>query len=100
MSSDDAAWADSLDSPASPVPDVVPPDASAYGSTSFVPTSTDEGKEPVRKFRGIPEDVRLFEVFWYQVVELIKVHSFSFIISTPPTAPIRTRLDQTCQYRT
>ncbi|SGY56802.1 BQ5605_C006g04174 [Microbotryum silenes-dioicae] len=26
----------------------------------------------VRKFRGIPENVRLFEVFWQQVVELIK----------------------------
>ncbi|KAG5339724.1 hypothetical protein C0989_003909 [Termitomyces sp. Mn162] len=36
----------------------------------------DKGKEkessPVRKFRGIPEDVPLFEVFWKQVVELIK----------------------------
>lgn len=31
-------------------------------------------EEPsVRKFRGIPEDVKLFEVFWQQVVELIKV---------------------------
>ncbi|KAG6328642.1 hypothetical protein ID866_10447, partial [Astraeus odoratus] len=27
---------------------------------------------PVRKFRGIPENVQLFEVFWRQVVELIK----------------------------
>lgn len=27
---------------------------------------------PVRKFRGIPENVKLFEVFWQQVVELIK----------------------------
>ncbi|WVO17904.1 tubulin beta chain [Cryptococcus depauperatus] len=26
----------------------------------------------VKKFRGIPEDVKLFEVFWQQVVELIK----------------------------
>ncbi|KAK4049997.1 retromer complex subunit Vps35 [Microbotryomycetes sp. JL201] len=25
-----------------------------------------------KKFRGIPEDVRLFEVFWHQVVELVK----------------------------
>ncbi|KAF4623926.1 hypothetical protein D9613_001519 [Agrocybe pediades] len=35
-----------------------------------------EGKDktstPVRKFRGVPEDVQLFEVFWKQVVELIK----------------------------
>ena len=29
--------------------------------------------EPVRKFRGVPENVKLFEVFWEQVVELIKV---------------------------
>ncbi|KAG1741778.1 vacuolar protein sorting-associated protein 35 [Suillus paluster] len=41
--------------------------------------STEEmngGKEkeglPVRKFRGVPENVQLFEVFWKQVVELIK----------------------------
>lgn len=37
----------------------------------------DKGKSkegsPVRKFRGVPEDVQLFEVFWRQVVELIKV---------------------------
>ncbi|KAL4244147.1 Vacuolar protein sorting-associated protein 35 [Abortiporus biennis] len=38
----------------------------------------DKGKEKetlvphVKKFRGIPEDVKLFEVFWQQVVELIK----------------------------
>ncbi|KAG0703492.1 vacuolar protein sorting-associated protein 35 [Suillus ampliporus] len=36
----------------------------------------DNGKEkegsPVRKFRGVPENVQLFEVFWKQVVELIK----------------------------
>ncbi|ELU39208.1 vacuolar protein sorting-associated protein 35 [Rhizoctonia solani AG-1 IA] len=35
-----------------------------------------KGKEkegtPPKKFRGIPEDVKLFEVFWQQVVELIK----------------------------
>lgn len=33
-------------------------------------------EEPVveapKKYRGIPEDVRLFEVFWHQVVELVK----------------------------
>lgn len=30
--------------------------------------------EPARKFRGVPENVQLFEVFWKQVVELIKVN--------------------------
>ncbi|EEB99023.1 hypothetical protein MPER_01366, partial [Moniliophthora perniciosa FA553] len=32
----------------------------------------DKEGSPVRKFRGVPEDVQLFEVFWKQVVELIK----------------------------
>lgn len=35
---------------------------------------------PVRKFRGVPEDVQLFEVFWRQVVELIKVWLFPFAL--------------------
>ncbi|KAG9310353.1 vacuolar protein sorting-associated protein 35 [Chiua virens] len=39
-------------------------------------SETGKGKEkedqPVKKFRGIPEDAQLFEVFWKQVVELIK----------------------------
>jgi vacuolar protein sorting-associated protein 35 len=39
-----------------------------------------EIKEGSKKFRGIPEDVRLFEVFWEQVVQLIKV-SFLYSIS-------------------
>ena len=30
-------------------------------------------QERVKKFRGVPENVKLFEVFWQQVVELIKV---------------------------
>ena len=34
----------------------------------------EKAEEPaVKKFRGIPENVELFEVFWHQVVELIKV---------------------------
>lgn len=33
----------------------------------------DDPNAPVKKFRGIPENVKLFEVFWHQVVELIKV---------------------------
>lgn len=30
--------------------------------------------EPVKRFRGIPVDVKLFEVFWEQLVGLVKVH--------------------------
>ncbi|KIJ21267.1 hypothetical protein PAXINDRAFT_164841 [Paxillus involutus ATCC 200175] len=43
-----------------------------------VPSEEEKAKEkekegsPVRKFRGVPENVQLFEVFWKQVVELIK----------------------------
>lgn len=40
------------------------------------PDTLDKGKGkkgPVKKFRGIPEDVKLFEVFWQQVVQLIRV---------------------------
>ena len=36
--------------------------------------------EQIKKFRGVPENVKLFEVFWHQVVELIKV-SVSLILS-------------------
>ncbi|KAG9088275.1 Vacuolar protein sorting-associated protein 35, partial [Ceratobasidium sp. 392] len=47
--------------------------SSAAGS---VVVEEGKGKEkegaPPKKFRGIPEDVKLFEVFWQQVVELIK----------------------------
>ncbi|KAJ4485335.1 vacuolar protein sorting-associated protein 35 [Lentinula aciculospora] len=32
----------------------------------------DKEGSPRRKFRGVPENVQLFEVFWKQVVELIK----------------------------
>lgn len=40
----------------------------------FVPTRREEiNVGPVGKFRGIPHDVKLFEVFWHQIVELIKV---------------------------
>ncbi|EIM92009.1 vacuolar protein sorting-associated protein 35 [Stereum hirsutum FP-91666 SS1] len=31
-----------------------------------------EGSSQVKKFRGVPENVKLFEVFWEQVVQLIK----------------------------
>ncbi|KAG9079780.1 Vacuolar protein sorting-associated protein 35 [Ceratobasidium sp. 370] len=45
-------------------------------TASSVVVEEGKGKEkegaPPKKFRGIPEDVRLFEVFWQQVVELIK----------------------------
>ncbi len=35
-------------------------------------THSSAHREAVGKFRGIPEDVRLFEVFWEQIVQLIR----------------------------
>ena len=67
----EAGWGEPT-SPTSPVPtEKQEPTGDAEGE------KLDKGKEkdgePVRKFRGIPESVKLFEVFWEQVVELIKV---------------------------
>ncbi|PPQ78803.1 hypothetical protein CVT25_010672 [Psilocybe cyanescens] len=49
---------------------------SPVAETPTVEENVGKGKDkegtPVRKFRGVPEDVQLFEVFWKQVVELIK----------------------------
>ncbi|KAF8869536.1 vacuolar protein sorting-associated protein 35 [Mucidula mucida] len=51
------------------------PESGPEPTANGVPAE-DKGKETagssVRKFRGVPEDVQLFEVFWKQVVELIK----------------------------
>ncbi|KAM0747958.1 vacuolar protein sorting-associated protein 35 [Meredithblackwellia eburnea MCA 4105] len=44
-------------------------DGKIDGQTPF---ATREFVGQVKKFRGIPEDVKLFEVFWGQIVELIK----------------------------
>jgi vacuolar protein sorting-associated protein 35 len=39
-------------------------------------------KLPIKKFRGVPEDVKLFEVFWKQIVELMKVRCNHMITAT------------------
>ncbi|PFH48215.1 hypothetical protein AMATHDRAFT_76850 [Amanita thiersii Skay4041] len=46
--------------------------ATINGAPDEKQKGADKERPPVRKFRGIPEDVQLFEVFWKQVVELIK----------------------------
>ncbi|KAJ6606670.1 vacuolar protein sorting-associated protein 35 [Mycena vulgaris] len=66
--------------PRSSVESEQPPTADALdGTNDENPVNvTAETEKPVasastaRKFRGVPEDVQLFEVFWQQVVELIK----------------------------
>jgi vacuolar protein sorting-associated protein 35 len=57
-----------------------------------------EKKPTVRKFRGVPENVQLFEVFWKQVVELIKVGEHTPFFSD--LADCLNRHDQIYQYRT
>ena len=66
--------------PPSTAQTIAPESEKASVAETLIDTSLDasgKGKDkeglPVRKFRGVPEDVQLFEVFWKQVVELIKV---------------------------
>jgi vacuolar protein sorting-associated protein 35 len=48
-------------------------DATADSPSPPPPTTVAQAKAgPTKKFRGIPEDVKLFEVFWAQVVQLIQ----------------------------
>jgi vacuolar protein sorting-associated protein 35 len=59
-------------------PTLLVPSEEKQGSTEDAEDEkVDKGKkmegETVRKFRGVPENVKLFEVFWEQVVELVKV---------------------------
>jgi vacuolar protein sorting-associated protein 35 len=57
--------------------DVAPPVSDSASIPSVDSEKPAEGavseKPSVKKFRGIPEDVPLFEVFWKQIVELMKV---------------------------
>lgn len=74
----------------SPVVDMVKPMPDVPDESNDVLDEKGEGgKEEsvpaVRKFRGIPENVQLFEVFWKQVVELIKVCSSDWLFNLPLT---------------
>ncbi len=46
--------------------------AAQANGTEQAPPVPPESEKPPRKFRGIPENVPLFEVFWQQVVRLIQ----------------------------
>lgn len=104
----DNAWGASPTSPVAEKQQHIP-DEAANGATATAVDAekAEKGKEkegsPVRKFRGVPEDVQLFEVFWKQVVELIKV-SISFaspsLFITRNLTRRLCRLDQTFQYKT
>ncbi|KAI9460118.1 vacuolar protein sorting-associated protein 35 [Lactarius psammicola] len=59
-------------SPASSAPAEEKPASTGDGDGEKLDKGKEKVGEPVRKFRGVPENVKLFEVFWEQVVELIK----------------------------
>ncbi|GAA98792.1 uncharacterized protein L969DRAFT_88837 [Mixia osmundae IAM 14324] len=66
-----AGFADAADAkPREPEP--IPDAASPATSSLVAPPKDETAPTSPRKFRGIPEDVRLFEVFWHQIVELVK----------------------------
>ncbi|KAF7437326.1 Vacuolar protein sorting-associated protein 35 [Pleurotus ostreatus] len=77
ITTESSPW-DAVSPPQTPSTAVEHEKPEANGANGVVSTEKveEKGKSvegvPVRKFRGIPEDVRLFEVFWKQVVELIK----------------------------
>lgn len=48
------------------------PDEKSTSQTTLQLSQQTSSKEKASKYRGIPSDVQLFEVFWHQVVELIK----------------------------
>ena len=50
-----------------------PADANAAEPSAAAGDAAVAEEPKIRKFRGIPEDVKLFEVFWHQVVALVKV---------------------------
>lgn len=71
-------WDSTPQSPMAEKSEAAPEEPVTNGATEEAPSEkVDKGKEregsPVRKFRGIPGNVKLFEIFWQQVVELIKV---------------------------
>ena len=66
-------WSSELQSPTStPAKDVEDLSQVTQGVTKEL-LDDEKGDIAVRKFRGVPENVKLFEVFWQQIVELIKV---------------------------
>ena len=57
-------------------------------------------QEQIKKFRGVPENVKLFEVFWHQVVELIKVSKRLLWFACMLNNARVFRPAQICQYKT
>lgn len=79
----EAGWGEPT-SPTSPVPTEEKRESTSDVESENLDKGKEKQGEPVRKFRGIPENVKLFEVFWEQVVELIKV----CLTPVPPCAAL------------
>ncbi|ODO11728.1 hypothetical protein I350_00512 [Cryptococcus amylolentus CBS 6273] len=83
-----------------------PPKEEANGELSKPVEEKKEGEEEAvtekmteehtKKFRGIPEDVKLFEVFWTQVVELIKARPDLSIMDITALCVSLTNLSLSC----
>jgi vacuolar protein sorting-associated protein 35 len=73
LSVPDANGVGSSSAPASPAVEKTNGEAVASSTAGVTAADGAKDKPTVRKFRGIPENVKLFEMFWQQVVELIKV---------------------------
>jgi vacuolar protein sorting-associated protein 35 len=71
-------WSSEPQSPTSTQPTDVESPTHVTHSVSGESPNEWKGETTVHKFRGIPENVKLFEVFWQQIVELIKVRMRSF----------------------
>lgn len=69
----DSGWGSSPTSPVSEHAPIGEINGAADGDTEHANKNNEKGEAHIKKFRGVPEDVQLFEVFWKQVVELIKV---------------------------
>ncbi len=74
-----------------------PPPATVNGTSEEKYKGKEKEGSPVRKFRGIPQNVQLFEVFWKQVVELIKVCYTSLLISPDLIFILKARPDLSIQ---
>lgn len=80
-----------------PLPPETPTEPSSVDDKSTAGKGKEKEGIPIKKFRGVPEDVQLFEVFWKQVVELIKVlyilcwslHLSQFVLKARPDLSIQ-----------
>ena len=82
------AWATLTSTITTAIIESTEPEKSSEFESTFSELKGKEKEGPIHKFRGIPEDVQLFEVFWIQVVELIKVR-FPFGSLCSASFPIR-----------